>query len=480
LENKIWKMKIILLNPPYNEEEMSGKTSLKRVSNVIPPLGLAYLAAVLEKEGYKDIKIIDCLLGLEHNKLIKILQEEKPDILGMMTTSTTFYSVVNVAKDVRKLLPKTVIVIGGPHVTSLPEEAMKHGDLFDVGITGEGEITLLEIVKTIDKKGWPTDLEEVDGLVYKKEDKIVFTNPRKYIENLDDIPHPARHLLPPLKNYHPTAASYRKLPYAVMITSRGCPSLCTFCDRSIFGVIYREYSAEYVLEEIDELINKYGVREIRFFDDTFTLNKRRLFKICDGLKKYNLSWTCLTKANLINEEMLRKMKEAGCWQVLYGLESGDERIMKLLKKGTTVEDNERAVELTHKVGLSVRADFIIGTPGETYESARKTVDFAKRMNMDFAHFNKFTPYPGTEIYNNLIEHGSKFNFDIPYSQLDHKHSIYVPESINLSEGEYGEFINGLYKEYYLRPQYIFKQIFGIRSFEDIKRLFNGFLAIIGL
>jgi radical SAM superfamily enzyme YgiQ (UPF0313 family) len=469
------KIKTILVNPPFSMEEIVGETkSMKDVMNIIQPLGIAYIAAVLEKEGY-DVKIAEGNF-INHEQIKEYIKQEKPDVVGITSTTPTFESVIKVARDVKEIDNNIKIIVGGSHVTALPQDAIKEG-CFDVGVIGEGEITFLELIKTFEKD---SDLKKVNGIVYKEKNKIKFTKPREFIKDLDSIPFPARHLLPPLKDYHPTPASYRKLPLGVLMTSRGCPYQCTFCDRAIFGTTYRFRSAKNVVDEIEELINKYGAKELKFFDDTFTLDKKRLYEIFDLMKErgIKIGWCCLTRTSNVTKEMLQKMKDNGCWQILYGLESGDDRMLQLLKKGTTVAQNEQAVKWAHEVGLSVRADFIVGTPGDSLESMQKTLDFAIKMNMDFAHFNKFTPYPGTELYKMLINKGYNFDFSKSCSQLDHSIIMYVPDGVD--KEKYKKFIDGAYKKYYLRPKYLAKQVMNIRSFEDIKRYWAGFKAITGI
>lgn len=361
-------IKTILVNPPFSTEEVVGETkSMKDVMNIIPPLSIAYIAAVLEKEGYY-VKIAEGNF-MNHVQIKEYIKNEKPDVVGITTTTPTFESVTKVAEDIKYVDKDIKIVIGGPHVTALPQEAIKE-DCFDIGVIGEGEITFLELVKAFKKD---TSLKKVNGIVYKEKGKIKFTKPREFIKDLDSIPFPARHLLPPLKDYHPTPASYRKLPLGVLMTSRGCPYQCTFCDRAVFGTSYRFRSAKNVVNEIEELINKYGAKELKFFDDTFTLDKKRLYEIFDLMKERDIKigWCCLTRVNHVTKEMLQRMKNAGCWQILYGLESGDDRMLQLLKKGATVAQNEQAVKWAHEVGLSVRADFIMGTPGDTLKVCKK-------------------------------------------------------------------------------------------------------------
>ncbi len=450
---------------------------MKAVVNIIPSLGLAHLAASLEKNGYA-VTIIDCSVGISYPELIELLLKEGPGVVGITGTTVNFESIKKVAKDIRQFLPKAITVIGGAHFSAMPEETLQFS-CFDVGVIGEGEFTFVELIKKIEENGL-SNLEDIDGIMFKRNGSLIKTKPRDFIKNLDILPFPARHLLPPLSAYSPTPASYRKLPLGVLITTRGCPSRCAFCDRGVFGDNYRERSSENVIAEIEELIYKYGAKELRFFDDTFTLNKQRVLEICAKLKerKIRVSWTCLTKVNNISEDMLRVMKNAGCWQILYGLESGDPRMLKLLNKGNTVEQNERAVKLAHKVGLSVRADFIVGAPGETLDSLRRTLDFAIKLNVDYAHFNKFIPFPGTAFYDMLNKKGYKFDFSKGCSILDHSAIMLTPES--MTREEFKEFLDYANRKFYLRPSYILKRLLSIRSLVQLKGQIKGFFAIYNL
>ena len=470
-------MKIILVNPPFSFDDLTGKTkSMTKVMNVIPPLGLCYIAAYLEKNDY-DVSIIDGQL-VDYAKTLNIIEKEQPDIIGIGSTTPAFPSALKLAEEIKIISPNTFIAIGGNHIARLVEETLQF-DCFDVGVLGEAETTFLELVKSIEAKG-KNELKEVKGLAFKDNGKIIITERGGFIRNLDELPFPARHLIPPPSEYHPTPASYKRLPHADLITSRGCPYTCTFCDNGIFGPSYRERSPENVMEEVELLINKYNVRDIKFFDDVFTLNKKRAHKICElfAERKIDIPWACLTRADLVDKDTLMKMKKSGCWQVLFGIESGDQRILDLIRKKTTVEQNIKAVRLAHEAGLSVRADYLFGIPGDSMESMKKTLNFAINLNTDLAHFNKFTPYPGNEIYEELIKQDYKFDFLKNCTQLDHGDTLYVPDGVD--KEEYLQFIDNSYRKYYLRPKYILKQIKSIRSFWDIKRFYNGFMAVAGL
>jgi anaerobic magnesium-protoporphyrin IX monomethyl ester cyclase len=474
-------MRIALTTPPYDEEGLIGKTkSMRIVVNLIPPLGLAYLGAVLEKAGY-DVRILDCTCGTTLDELMADLKEYQPDIVGISCTTPTFRDALVEARAVRQALPRAIIVLGGAHVTATPEQAMRW-DVFDIGVIAEGEVTIVELVRELEDKGGldRVELSKINGLAFRQDGKVVRSLPRQYIADLDSIPHPARHLLPPLSGYRPTPASYRYLPLAVLMTSRGCPFGCTFCDRGVFGNRVRAHSPEYVLDEVEEVVKRYGAREIRFFDDTFTFNKKRVEWICQGLieRKLRIPWTCLTRTTAVTKDLLKLMKEAGCWQILYGLESGDPRMLKLLNKGTTVEHNEQAVRWAQEVGLGVRGDFIIGTPGETMESLERTLAFAKRMKLDYAHFNKFVPYPGTELYERLVAEGYQFDVDNLPPIVDHTTVLYEPDGLNREE--ITAFLDRAHREFYLRPSHIVQRLMHTGSWNELTGQAKGFFAIFGL
>lgn len=466
-------MKTLLINPPFTKEySVGGSRSIRYVLNVVAPLGLAYLAAVLEKNNFST-RIIDCTVDFSDKSLIKEILKDRPDVIGLSATTPAFESAKFIAQRIKQLIPSTILIIGGAHITALPYQAMESGG-FDIGVIGEAEETILELLRHIQKKGLD-DLDMIKGIIYKQDGKVSITSKREFIKELDSIPFPARHFLPPLSRYRPTPASYKRLPLATIMTSRGCPLQCVFCDRAVFGNMYRQRTADNILAEVEEVVERYGAREIRFFDDLFTLDKERTYKICAGLRKKMLPWTCLTTVTAVTKELLKEMKAAGCWQVLYGLESGDSRMLKLLGKGNTIEQNIQAVRWTKEAGLSVRADFIVGTPGETMETLKKTLRFAINMDLDYAHFNKFIPFPGTQLYRFLSVQGYNFNFSSRCSILDHSALLYVPEGI--TKKEYRKFLDTAFKKFYLRPRYIIKRLLSIRTKEEIFGQFKGFLAI---
>lgn len=472
-------MKVLLIDPPFYGKTALGRgrgRSIRLVQNVIPSLGLAYLASVLEKNSHQA-QIIDCTIDITHPKLRDIFKGiEKPDIVGVGATTPVFESAKAVAELARATFKDCLIVIGGVHVTSQPEETLKN-ECFDIGVIGEGEYTLLELVEKFRDSGSKC-FREIKGIVFRENSKIVVNERRELIQNLDEIPFPARHLLPPLKAYRPTPASYKRLPLGVMMTSRGCPYRCAFCDRSVFGTKYRMRSVDNILDEMEEVIYKYGAREIKLFDDTITINKKRLFELVDKMKerKINISWNAQSRVDALTPEVLMKLKEGGCWQLLVGIESADDKMLKIMNKEATVAQNEKAVKLMKKYRMNIRADFLVGVPGETKETLNKSLNFAIKHNLDYAYFNKFVPFPGVELTSLLQEKGYKFDLSKGSSILDIQNIIYIPEG--LAEAEYKKFLNSAHKKFYLRPSYILQKLLSIRTLDQLVGYIKGFFAIL--
>jgi len=466
------------MDPTYIFEEIGcQKHSFKYVLNKIPSLGLAYLASMVEKEGHK-VNIVDGTLCPNLFRLKEDTLHFNPQIIGITATTPTFKKSVHITNILREVMPEAVFICGGPHPTACPDESLNE-NVFDFIVIGEGEQTFLELVSYIDNSELK-DIYNIAGIGFRENGNVKVTAPRKEIRNLDSIPFPARHLLPELNRYKPTPASYRKLPLAVIITTRGCPNQCIFCDRSVFGEKLRKRSINNIMSEVDEAIYLYKAKEIRFFDDTFTVDYGHVENICKEMKKFypSVPWTCLTNVNYIDYNILKLLRESGCWQVLFGLESGDEYILEHLGKGNTLEKNKKAVMWAKKAGLKIRADFLIGTPWETKSTLRKTVDFAKNLPLDFAHFNKFVPYPGTKIYKDLISEGYEFKFDERAFIDNQTETIYVPPAF--TELEYLELLNRAYKEFYFRPGYLLRKLCSIKTFPELIGHVKGMCSIISL
>lgn len=463
--------KVLLIFPPFTLKETFG--NLSKVGNYLQPLGIAYIGAVLERAGF-EVKIIDApVLGLNVEEIIAETKKYEPDFIGISSSTVSFYRTAELAKLLKKITDSPLI-IGGPHVTALPEETM-NSSVFDIGTLGEGEETIVELIKTILKKG---DLRKVSGIIFRQKKRLIKTSPRCYISNLDDLPLPARHLMPELSVYHPTPATYKKSPVGTVITSRGCPNQCSFCFRGVFGNKWRYRLPENVVAEMEVLVNKYGAKEIRFWDDTFNVNPSRVKKICKLIikKKLNIPWTCLCRVNQIELSMLRLMKKAGCWQISFGIEAGNEKVLAEIDKGITKQTVKKVIEMTEKEGIKSLGFFILGLPGETEETMTETINFAKSLPLDAANFTIATPYPGTKLWDLAKSKG--FLKDVSYDELTvnlPKKPYFVPLGLNAEVIK--KYEKRAYCEFYRNPRFLLRQIRSIKSPQELFRKASAFFTI---
>jgi anaerobic magnesium-protoporphyrin IX monomethyl ester cyclase len=464
---------IVFVSPPISTLERYGK--LAAVGSITPPLGLCYIASVLETEGF-DVSIVDAeVFKLSIEETVKKILSYKPKIVGITSTMTTFHSAIDLGRNLRKVRPDLLLMLGGPYVSALKILALDNS--FDFGVYGEGEDTVLELINHITGKN-TIPISEINGLIYKKDDLFILNKPREYIKNLDTIPYPARHLLPDLKLYLPNAQCYKRLPVTTIITGRGCPYNCIFCDHSTFGKKYRQHSPEYVVEEIEILIQQYGIRELWIVDDTFTIDKSRVTKICDLIieKGLDISWSCCGRVNNVSPEMLRKMRSAGCWMIAYGIESGNQQIMDFIKKGITIEQVKQGIQWTKEAGILAKGYFMIGHPTDTVETINETISFAKSLPLDYALFLINSPLPNTEMFDICKSTGKLDYSDL--SKFSAWNAVYEPPGVIKKQLE--EKHREAYKSFYLRPSYIWRQLKNIDSLDDLWRNFNAFVTLLRL
>ncbi len=453
------------------------KEHCKRFENVVSvqqPLGLAYLAAVLEECGH-ELQLIDAAVSrLDNNQILAMVKNFHPNIIGITALTPVYQIALSLANNLKEGLGLP-IVIGGPHVTAIPQQTMEN-KCFDFAVLGEGERTFPELVEALEKD---QEMSKVRGIAYRQGEKVVATGPQPPIDNLDVIPFPARHLLPPLAEYQPSPAAYKRLPQATMMTSRGCPYHCAFCDHSVFGNRFRARTARNVVDEIELLASKYGVNEIRFWDDMFNMDPIRVISICDEMisRGLDMPWTCLARADHMNAEILDAMASAGCWQIDYGIESGNQAILNGIMKGQTLDLVEKVVKMTRKAGVGVRGFFMLALPGETESTMRDTLRFAKKLNLTSAVFHLTTPFPGTTLFN-LARNSGELREDVSYDayMLGFSDDVpYVPKALNAQLIK--DFQQTAYGEFYLRPSFLMKRILEIRSLGDIQRYAQAFFTV---
>jgi anaerobic magnesium-protoporphyrin IX monomethyl ester cyclase len=431
--------KVALINPPILEEVFRHQPYL--------PIGLAYLAAVLERESH-EVKIIDCLtLRINCEKLKTEISAFDPEVVGITAMTPTINSAFAAAHAVKEATPNALVVTGGPHATFMDEQILHDVADIDIVARGEGEQTITEIVQKVANR---EKLYDVAGITVRKDGKVIRTADRSYIENLDELPYPS------LKHF--SLENYRVFGRKILpvITSRGCPFQCSFCITSrVFGKKTRMRTSENVVNELEWLKNEHGADAYSFFDDTFTLDKHRVHKICDEIinRKINVPWDCQTRVDQITPEILAKMKKAGCEIVTFGIESGCQRILDAINKKTSVEQNERGIKMVKKAGLSVVTSVIIGFPGETLDTIKETLGFIQRLKPDDAYVCIATPYPGTELYRIVKENGWKISPD--WSKYDTVTPVF--ENPLVSNDELLAMRKKFYDDFY-SPAYIFRQM----------------------
>jgi len=391
------KTKIALINTPLLQQ--AGHHPL------FPPLGLAYMAAVLEQNNF-EVKIIDCpVSGIDHEKLKTELSSFQPTIVGIGCMTPIVESALKSAHSAKEVCPNAKVVMGGPHATFADKQILTDEKDVDLVVRGEGEETILELAKQ------PPELKkisEIKGITFRHNNQIIRSPDRPFIQNLDALPLPAYKYVP-IEKYRITGM--KLLP---IISSRGCPFQCSFCVASqMFGAKFRARSAKNVLDELQWLKDDYGAEGIAFQDDTLTFDRKRAIEICDGMieRKLNLHWGCGTRADVVTKEVLTKMSKAGCDEICFGVESGCQRIRDSLKKRVTTEQCENAIKWAKEAGIFVTVSVIIGYPGETKDTLQESFNFIEKSEPDDVWLCHATPYLGTELRALVESHGWKMSQD---------------------------------------------------------------------
>lgn len=436
---------------------------------LLPTLGMCYLASLLRDKGY-DVHYIDAnVLNMSKEEILEKLEKIKPDYLMYTSITDNFQDTLGWIQNIRKGYDKPV-VIGGPHLEVYPKETLTHKAI-DFGVIGDGWETLPELLEALQNN---KDLSKVRGICYRKDGKVIVTEERPKNISLEDVPFPARDLLP-LDKYDTVLSKER--PITTMITALGCPFRCTYCctDRNL-----RVRSAEHIVAEIEECVKKYGIKEIEFYDETFTTDKKKVFRILDLIEEKNLKflWSVRTRADCVNKEMIDRMAKAGCIRINYGIESGDERISKSIGRNIPLDTIRNAVNWSKQAGITVFGFFMIGLPGETKESIEKTLNLMLELDLDFIQLNKFIPTPNSKIYEDIKrDTGQDFWSDYTLGKvtLDDFKRTYL----DMSNEELDKYLEKGYKQFYYRPTYIIKKMIKIRSFREFKRLASGAISLLG-
>ena len=432
------KTHITLVNPPY--------PSGSHQHPPFTPLGLAYLAAVLEKNQY-NVDVIDCqALKCTHEEFRTEISKRQPDIVGITSTTLTYKSALKIVKITKEVHPNCLTFLGGSHASFWDDKALQECPSLDVVVRKEGENTMLELAKIIEED---KSFRDVLGITCRDNEKIVKNPDRAYIENLDELPFPAHHLWP--------IERLRKHGTVVfpLITSRGCVYWCEFCTTvRMFGQRYRMRSPKNVVDELEFLQKKFGAQQFTFYDDAFTVDQRRAAEICEEIKnrKMKIRWDCETRVDMITKGLLRNMREAGCQAVWFGVESGSQLVLDAMRKGISPANTIKAFNWAKEVGLMTVANVVLGFPGETKETIWETIKFVEKLSPDDVGYYIATPYPGTPLYDSVINDGSLKVTD--FDRYDTATPLFdIP---GLSMQELREIREQAFQRFYLRPAYVLR------------------------
>ena len=436
---------VMLINP-YDENAVKNALGF-----ITPPLNLMYLASSLEEKSY-SVKIIDDdLLQKGYENVSKQAEKLNPQLVGVTATTSTIKSALKYLELIKNILPESLTVIGGPHTTFMPYETLKNSDNLDVVVIGEGEETMVDLADHATQN--IEDINDVNGIVYRdlKDGNLRTTEKRPLIKDLDKLPFPARHLVP----FDSYGVSQEQT--GGIITSRGCVYNCNYCSSSlIMGKKFRSRSPGNVVDEIEELINTYHINDIGFMDDTFMLNKKRASDIADEIKARDLDLTFVASSRVdrVDKSLLENLKSSGLKTIYYGVESGSQRILDLMKKGITLKNVEDAVKMAKDVNLEVLTSFILGYPGETEEDMNTTIDFSTKLDSDYCQYSILTPFPGTPIYKDLIEKNLIDNED--WDRYTVLKPILKYNELGLNKKLVERKLATAYLKFYARPKYLLK------------------------
>lgn len=429
---------ILLVHPLGYRSAAAGK-DISRVANIMPPLGLASMAAYLEKRGIAA-GIIDCYARPDSDRLIRDhLLAQRPAFIGLSCTTSSFLDGVRIAELARDTLPGIRTIFGGPHVSALKESVLEKFPSVDCTVVGEGEETLAEL---IGRGG--DELSAVRGIVHRdgKDGAVHFTGYRQGGIELDTLPFPAYEKLAGFPGaYKLPIFNYPRVPNTSCISSRGCPYACSYCDRSVFGRSFRYNSAGYLYAHLAYLKERFGIRHINFYDDQFTFNRQRVEEFTGMMidKPLGMTFNCAVRAEHIDRELLYRMRKAGCWMMSLGIESGDEELLAQHRQNADLENLADKIRLIKEAGIRTKGLLMMGLPGETEESIRRSMAYVFSLPIDDFNLAKFTPFPGSPVYENIHELGE---FDEEWEKMDCMHFQFV------TRGMTRERLEELFQEFY--------------------------------
>ena len=441
---------------------------VQRYFGLFPPLSMAWVCSIAEKAGHEALLIDARTLLLTKEDVLDRLKEWKPDIIGFMMTTYMFRETLEWAQFLKKNL-KVPVIIGGYNLRVYPNESVSV-DGPDFGCFNSAYYTVPSLLKELEGQ---RRFQDVPGLIYKENGQVKMT-PYGNDPNFNDYPNPARHLLP--NELYAEFTTERK-NFTVMVTSKGCPNGCLFCEAG--HTPYNPRSPETVLSEIKECYDRYNIREIDFFDYDFCVDRKRIEAICDGMIKGRLdvTWACRTRVDYVDETLLRKMKAAGCSRIYFGLESGVQEVLDRLKKGINLQQIRNTIEATKGVGIKALGFFLVGSPGETQETFQKTLKFAKSLKLDYVQFSKLTAKPLTPYWRKMVKN-TGLDYWREYILGNAKEKSLPRPWTTLTNEEIDYMTKKAYIMYHCRPMFLLHHTLQVKSWSEFKRKFFALIEMI--
>ncbi len=442
----------ILLVHPLGYSAKRAGSDISRVANIMPPLGLASISAYLTAHGYRN-DLIDCYAHPDSEARISAyLRSENPAFIGFSCTTSSFFDGERLARLAKRIRPEIQVIFGGVHVSAVKEQVLENYPVIDYAIVGEGEETLRELLATPEERR-----AEVQGLVLRGAGgKAFFTEQREKLLDLDSLPFPDYSKLAGYPDaYTLPIFNYPKAPNGSCISSRGCPYACSYCDRSVFGRTFRYNSADYLYRHVLYLKETYKLRHLNFYDDQFTFNRQRVVDFCRMVmeKPLGMTFNCAARAEHLDFELLQLMKAAGCWMISLGIETGDELLLAAHRQNVDLQMMREKIDLIKKAGIRVKGLLMMGLPGETEASIKKSKAYVFSLPIDDFNLSKFTPFPGSPVYKQIKDAGETMGtFMEDWEKMDCMCFQFVPRGIELARME--ELFVDFYRSHFQRHRVI--------------------------
>jgi len=462
-------IKVMLINPPVSFDIFYGEWDMSDVKSSSPPLGILSLAGMIRKYGY-GVEVLDAHAeNLTLDQIQDKIEEYEPDVVGLTAMTVMISAAASILKLTKEANPAIITILGGVHVTAEPVTTLQRYPFIDYAVIGEGEIVFTEFLERVVRGQGKK--EEVQSLVTREGQEINVNPRRAFFKSLDEFPVPAFDLVPNLFNhYRLSVFGTKKFRSVGLVTSRGCTGKCTFCDLGVVGRGYRSNTAEYLITMMKDLHKNYGVNDFLFYDDLFVGSRPRLQAVCEMIIKEKLpfTWSCCARVDFIHVDMLKLMKDAGCWMIEYGIESGSQRIIDSMRKNITKEKIRETVNATFEAGITTKGNFIFGNPGESHDSIQESIDFACDLKLTYFQHTFLAPLPGSELYETAGKYG---DFNPSWDEMNTFAINFVPTGF--TRQQLVDWSKYAWRRFYLRPRVILQELRKLKRGEDWKRLWLG-------